>query len=306
MRSAAPEAPTPVAPSAATAAAGTAATARADSIRLGLIGEVKPANVWSLFDKQGYSYNNYAVRAGYWPRLFNLSVPDEKFQPEAASELPSAVRQEGDSFAATVPLQNSLVWSDHSPFTSQDVAFTVNTALKFGLGFDWHDSYNPEWLDHAEAPDANTVKFIFKRMPDVGAWQYGALQGPIVQEAYWADKVAAAAALLPAADLLPSMDALNAQITQVQARMQALYVQAGGAQGEAARQLQASLKREQGNLDEAMNSLSKAQAQYDEEMQKARAALYEADDTGEPRLGRWTAGRLPLQHGDGRRHREQG
>jgi len=267
----------------------TARTTHGEEIRFALIGGVTTANVWSLFDSQGYTYNDYAVRAGYWPRLFSLSIPDEAFQPETASGPPSTFRREGTFFYATVPVRNDLHWSDRSAFTAQDVAFTVNTALRFGLGFDWHDSYNPEWLDHAEAPDPSAVKFFFKRLPDVGTWQYGALQGPIVQQAYWADKVAVAAALLPSADALPSMASLNAEISAVQARMNALYAQAVVAQAEDARQVQANLKREQGNLDEAMNNLAKAQVQFDQEMQKARAALYAADDSAEPRLGRWTA-----------------
>ena len=96
-----------------------------------------------------------------------------------------------------MPLRTDLTWTDGSPFTADDVAFTVNTALSFRLGFDWHAYYDPDWLDHAEAVDAHTVKFYFKRAPNVAAWQYGALQGPVVQEKYWAPKVAEASTLLP-------------------------------------------------------------------------------------------------------------
>ena len=159
-------------------------------IRFALIGDVTEANVWALFDTSGYSYNNYAVRSGYWPRLYRLSIPGGQFEAAAASGMPSSFQAEGDFFTATVPLRSDLNWIDGLPLTAEDVAFTVNTALAFQLGFDWHDYYNPDWLDHAEALDAHTVKFFFKKMPNVGVWQYGALQGPVVQKAYWSPKIA--------------------------------------------------------------------------------------------------------------------
>ena len=260
-----------------------------EKIRFALIGDVTPTNVWALFDSRGHSYNNYAVRSGYWPRLYGLSIPDQRFEAEAASAMPTSMQQGGAFYTSTVPLRTNLAWSDGTPFTASDVAFTINTTLKFQLGFDWHDYYNPDVLDHVEAADPGTVEFYFKRMPDVGEWQYGALQGPIVQEGYWAATVAEAAALLPPGGLLASMEAFKAQIADTQARLNTLYAQAAIAQKESARQLQASIKREQGNLDEATNNLAEAQAQYDEAMQAARSALYDLDDKGEPRLGRWAA-----------------
>ena len=162
-----------------------------------MIGNVTPVNVWALFDAKGYSYNNYAVMSGYWSRLYQLSIPDRSFETMAASGMPSLFVQEGNLYAATVPLRSDLKWTDGTPFTADDVAFTVNTAVSFQLGFDWHDFYNPDFIDHAEAVDAHTVKFYFKKQPNVGVWQYGALQGPIVQKAYWESKVSASAALLP-------------------------------------------------------------------------------------------------------------
>ena len=172
----------------------------APEIRFALIGAVTDVNVWALFDAKGYSYNNYALRNEYWPRLYRLSIPDRQFEPMAASGMPSSVQQEGKFYTATVPLRSDLEWTDGSAFTADDVAFTVNTVLSFQLGFDWRDFYNPDYLDHAQAVDTYTVKFFFKKQPNVGVWQYGALQGPIVQKAYWSPKVAASFALLPASN----------------------------------------------------------------------------------------------------------
>ena len=146
------------------------------------------------------------------------------------------------------------------------------------FSFDWAAYYNAQWLDHAEALTPDTVAFFFKKPPSIEEWQYGALQGPIVQQRYWTQAVAEAADLLPPADLLPSMARLQTQISDEQGKVDALYGEAVTAQGEAARQVQASLKREQGNLDEAMNNLAASQAELDDAMKKARASLYAADD----------------------------
>ncbi len=283
----------PIAP--ATATPGPTAIPHAAEIRFALVGSVVGGNVWATFDSQGYSYNDYAIRSAYWPRLYQLTIPDGRFEALAAAATPSAVQPEGGLFAATVALRPDLKWSDGSPFTADDVAFTVNTALSFQLGFDWRAYYDPEWLDHAEALDVHTVKFVFKRAPNVAAWQYGALQGPIVQKAFWQPKVAEASALLPPANSAAQMQALSAQVAQLQQSVDALLVSGATATGEQARQLQNQLLHQQGDLDQARNNLTKAQAGFDTSMQAARQALYALDSKGEPTLGTW----LPAGQQDG-------
>jgi peptide/nickel transport system substrate-binding protein len=259
----------------------------ASEIRFGLIGGVTAANAWSLFDTTGYSYNNYVVRSEYWPRLYHLTIPDRQFEPMAASAMPSPVQMEGDLYTATIPLRSDRTWTDGSAFTADDVAFTINTVLSFNLGFDWQDHYNPDWLDHAEATDAHTVKFYFKKVPNIGVWQYGALQGPILQKAYWVPKISSSVALLPSDDLHSQLDSLKMQVSELQNRVDALNAEIGTLTGDAARQTQASLLHQQGDLDKASNELTKAQTAFDSAMVAARAMLHSLDDQGEPHLGIW-------------------
>ncbi len=270
-------------------------TPHAPEIRFALVGKVNSTNVWSLFDAPGYSYNDYAIRSGYWPRLYDLSVPDGEFKAQAASGDPSPIRQEGSQYTATVALRSDLRWTDGSPLTAEDVAFTVNTALAFQLGFDWADYYNSAWLDHAEAADIHTVKFFFKQMPNVGAWQYGALQGPVVQHKFWATTVAGASALLPAAELSAQIATLKSTIASLETQLGLLNYNAITSQGEEARQVQSGLKRQQGDLDQAVNDLTKAQEEYDGALTAARSALYGLSDEGEPLLGSWS----PVQDASG-------
>jgi ABC-type transport system substrate-binding protein len=259
----------------------------AAEIRFALIGTVGNPNVWALFDSHGYSYNNYAVRSSYWPRLYQLAIPDGSFEPQAAAGMPSPVQQEGAFYTATVPLRADLHWTDGSPFTAEDVAFTLNTAVAFQLGFDWHAYYDPSYLDHADALDTHTVKFFFKKAPNVAVWQYGALLGPVVQKAYWAPRLTSAASLLPTSSQLAQVETLETQVADQQKSINDLILRGSTASGESARQLQIELQSQQRNLDGLRNALAKAHEGVDGDMESARQALYSADAAGEPTLGTW-------------------
>ena len=228
--------------------------------------------------------------SGYWPRLYQLSIPDRNFETMAASGMPSSFQQEGNLYTATVPLRSDLKWTDGTPFTADDVAFTVNTAVSFQLGFDWHDFYNPDFMDHAEAVDAHTVKFYFKKQPNVGVWQYGALQGPIVQKAYWESKVSASAALLPPNTLLPQIASLTAQAADMQSKIDTVNANIAILSTTSTGYIQgvADIKGLQANLNQTNTALSKAQSQYDSTMDAARQSLYALDNANEPTLGDWT------------------
>lgn len=261
----------------------------APEIRFALVGEPTDVNVWALFDEQGASYANYALRNDYWPRLFYLAPPEFIFTSRAAGGEPSPVTQEGDFFTSTVSLRPDLKWTDGSPYTAEDMAFTVNAVLHFELGFDWKAYYPPDYLARAEAVDSSTVRFYFKKRPNVGVWQYGALQGPVVQRKFWEPKVEAVAGLLPDASLPGTIDNALSRIKEYQPIVNSLSerVYILQAEGKQDRQLEMELKRKQGNLDEANNDLTKALAEYADKLQAAHQALYALDDQGEPTLGVW-------------------
>ncbi|HEY5983951.1 MAG TPA: ABC transporter substrate-binding protein [Anaerolineales bacterium] len=256
-------------------------------LRFGLVGNVDRVNVWKLFDSRGYTYNNYAVSGQYWPRLYGVSIPDQVFGPLAAEGSPEPVRSEGIFFTATIPVRTDLRWSDGSSLSAEDVVFTINTALKFELGYDWHDYYNPQVLDHSEAVGPAAVKFFFKQAPTVAEWQFGALQGPIVNEAFWSARVAAAAESLPPDALMAESASLRLQVADLQQKVNDLYAATFTVLPAEARDLQAQLKRQQGNLDEATNDLARVESEMQAAMDTARTALFAQDHEGEPLLGRW-------------------
>jgi ABC-type transport system substrate-binding protein len=263
---------------------------QAHEIRFGLVGNPTEVNVWSLFDEAGASYANYALRWEYWPRLYTLSIPEFEFIPQAALGQPSKMIRDGEYYVATVKMRDDLNWSDGLPFTAEDAAFTISTALAFELGFDWKEFYDLDYLDRVEQESASTLQYFFKQTPHVGVWQYGALQGPIVQKSYWEPKIKEAIDKLPDSSIAQEITDAEAGKTTLEKEVNDLtnrinlLRQIGGGQD---RQMDAALKRAQANLDAANNSISKLNDERREEFNQARLALYSLDDTGEPTLGNW-------------------
>jgi ABC-type transport system substrate-binding protein len=261
----------------------------APEIRFALIGEPQDINVWQMFDESGASYADYALRFEYWPRLYHLAPPEFNFQSLAADGMPSAVIQEGNSYSALVKLRADLKWTDGKSFTADDVAFTINTSLKYELGYDWVSYYSKEFLDRVEAIDPLTIKFYFKQRPNIKAWQYGALQGPIVQSEFWEERVSETDALLPNDQLAADIEFAASYLKNVQARVDELSAQVNQLflEGKENRELSGELVKRQGELGYANNTLNKLLNERAAAIESAQQALYVVDDLGEPTLGTW-------------------
>jgi len=263
--------------------------AHAPEIRFGLIGEPTHINVWQLFDESGASYANYAIRFEYWPRLYHLTPPEFNFQPLAAEGFPSAVSQDGELYSATVKLRSDLKWADEKPFTAEDVAFTANTSLKYELGYDWASYYPKDFLDHVEAIDSFTVKFYFKQKPNIGVWQYGVLQAPILQKAFWESRIQESYLLLPDEILTKEIEDANIYLGNVQARVDDLTAQVNALflEGKENKSISGDLAKRQEELNYAKNSLNKLLEERAVKIISAQQALYAVDDSDEPTLGTW-------------------
>jgi peptide/nickel transport system substrate-binding protein len=199
------------------------------------------------------------------------------------------VVQDSVNYSAIVKLRTDLKWTDGSSFTAEDVAFTVNTAIAFEFGYDWSAYYPREVLDHAEAVDTVTVKFIFKQRPNVGAWQYGALQGPIVQKAFWESAVKDAAKLLPSDALRASIDETRANQAVVQSDFADVSAQVNAMRlsGQQSRKLDMDFTRLQGEVIYVQNNLDKLLEDYAAQVKSAQETLYAGNDEKEPTLGTW-------------------
>ena len=259
----------------------------ADVIRLALVGETDLTNVWAYYDGSGAAYNNRAVQAEFWPSLFRLSPATGTFEPYLAATI-SPLEPDYGFLASTVTLRANLFWSDGSPLTAEDVAFTVNTALKFHLGLDWSAAYDADVLDHAEAINAQSVRFYVRTQPSIEDWQYGALQGPIVHAAYWAPKLSAAEGRLnPNPELDQEILDLQNERARLERELADLLSQLAFLDPASAAfaEINAQTYKKQDEINSLGARIEDKRAETESVFAAARQALYELSAQDEPTFG---------------------
>ncbi|WP_027186453.1 ABC transporter substrate-binding protein [Desulfovibrio inopinatus] len=117
------------------------------------------------------SYGNPLFQSTLFKRDVNLNiVPD----------LATSRTLSSDRTQWIVTIRDDVVFSDGTPLTAQDVAFTYNTALKAGGKLD----LTP--LIHAKATDDTTVVFTLSR-PDITFLQHFTTLGIVPQKQYGQD-----------------------------------------------------------------------------------------------------------------------
>jgi peptide/nickel transport system substrate-binding protein len=168
------------------------ASASKDVYRIGILAQPTAGNFWGI--NAVANYWDLAVQSPMRLSLFGVS--DQRFQliPQAAADFASPLAAEGDTWVSTVKLRQGIRWSDGKPLTAADVAFTLNTALRFGLaGGNWSVWADGNYLRSAEALDDTTVKIIYSSKPGMARHEWGTLQVSIACERYWAPLVEEAA-----------------------------------------------------------------------------------------------------------------
>jgi len=258
-------------------------------IRYAILAPTSSVNIWSLFDEKGASYENYAVQGEYYPRLYRLLPPNNDLTPLLADGFPSPITQEGGFFTSTLSLRPNLKWDNGSPLTAEDIAFTINTALRFELGLNWADFYNKEKLNHVKALDEQTLKYYFSSPPSVGDWQYGALIGIFASKAYWEPKVATIKSLLPPAEDNQRVVEYQAELAFFQAEEEDIREHLKKLSAENAYIRGQELLLEENLLQQEVfkNKIEIIQREKRELFSAARAALYALPDANEPHAGQW-------------------
>lgn len=262
---------------------------RASVLRIATLGKTTTTNVWALFDASGADYWSVATQFSYWPSLYHLVPPSFDLQPATAKGRSAHILCDTTNCSATVTLQPGLTWTDGSAFTAADVAFTVNTVLQFRLGLNWQETYNPDVLDRAEALDDLTVRFYFKSKPTITDWQYGALQGPIVNRSYWQPRIVEALNLRPEESLRITIQGLEDELAGQQKVLNDVEnsLTAIPPDGTAYADKENQANRLHEDLTGIYNLLEEKRAEYDAKLSGARAALLSVASAGEPTLGPW-------------------
>jgi peptide/nickel transport system substrate-binding protein len=164
--------------------------------RVGVFSDVTTLNLFSASGPSNSVWNAYMLPRRL--KMYDLTEKYFTFVPYlAAVPTPPAMVQEGDFWVAEIPIRQDVAWSDGEPVTAADVAFSANSVLELGLiSGNWQSWYDSNFIDHVEAVDDYTVKYVYHTKPGLARHEYGVLQGPIVAEHFWAPIVAEALAPL--------------------------------------------------------------------------------------------------------------
>jgi ABC-type transport system substrate-binding protein len=174
--------------------------------RVGVFEDVTTTNYWAANGPDNTVWNSYMLPQRL--TMYGLSEKFFTFVPSVAKELPGPLTQEGDVWTVTILLRDDFQWSDGTPFTANDVAWTANTVLKLGLiSGNWSSWYDGNYLQGMEAVDDYTVKVIYHTKPGLARHEYGTLQAPLLNAAYWQAKI-------DEAGVMASIDALAADAAE--------------------------------------------------------------------------------------------
>ena len=180
--------------------------------RVAILGDIQTDNAWAMFGTVSNEWTTFILQPTV-ATLYRTSYPNYMLTPSLAADvIPPTGVPDGDNWVIDVTMRDGLVWSDGSPLTAGDVAFTFNTVADLGLVESYLNFYplavedNPdttiaegaEGLIAVEALSDVLLRYTWSANPGLEQWHFGAAQGPIFSEAFWGPHVEAAA---EAADL---------------------------------------------------------------------------------------------------------
>jgi ABC-type transport system substrate-binding protein len=188
--------------------------------RVGVFEDVTTLNLWAANGPDNTVWNSYMLPQRL--SMYQLSDKTFSFATFVAAEVPAPLVEEGGKWVTTVKMREDITWSDGTPFTAADVAFTANAVLGIGLiGGNWQQWYDGNFLESVEAADTYSVKYIYHTKPGLARHEEGTLIAPIVNAAYWTPIFEAASAPIAALGDAPAEDALAAAQAEAQTALYA-------------------------------------------------------------------------------------
>lgn len=163
---------------------------------VGIFEDPSARNPWAINGPNQTIWNRY-VAAGEAPVLFSYTVKDD-WVPRLAADLPSPLQfdESLQLWRSTLRLKSGQAWSDGTPITAHDVAFTFNAVAAFGatkLGGYFPTLAPEELLAKVEARDDLTVEFFLRKRD--ARYRFGILTSPfMIQRGFWGPHVKAALA----------------------------------------------------------------------------------------------------------------
>jgi len=167
--------------------------------KVGVFEDATTLNYWAANGPDNTVWNSYMLP----PRLAAYTLASRTFQfiPAVATEMPEPLVEEDGMWVTTITFRDDITWSDGTPFTAKDWAFTAKTALDLGLiAGNWTSWYDGDYLQGIEVSDDDpyTAKVVYHTKPGLARHEYGVLQAPILSEAFWSPVVEEARAPIDA------------------------------------------------------------------------------------------------------------
>jgi peptide/nickel transport system substrate-binding protein len=153
---------------------------------VGVFEDVTSLNVWQANGPDNTVWNAYMLPGTL--SLYQLSDVYFTFIPEVAAvpEVPALEQDADGNWVVDIPIREDITWSDGTPLTANDVAFTGNAVIDLGIiSGNWGGWYDSNFLDRIEAVDDYTVRIVYHTAPGLARHQYGVLIAPIVAAHYW-------------------------------------------------------------------------------------------------------------------------
>ncbi|MCE2528847.1 MAG: ABC transporter substrate-binding protein [Acidimicrobiia bacterium] len=173
--------------------------------KLAIFSDPTTDNPWAYLDTEADVWNQYVLTPAI-PTLYGSAFPSYTVVPNLAADVePPLGSASGDNWVIDVNMRQGLVWSDGSPITANDVAFTFNAVKDLEMGGNWfsllplareddpatEENEGAEGLISVEAVDDYTVRYTWSSQPGLAQWQFGAAQAAVFSEAHWGPHVAA-------------------------------------------------------------------------------------------------------------------
>ena len=185
---------------------GTTAPPAAFTYEVAIFSNPTTDNPWAYLDTEPDVWNGYTL-AGTLPSLYGSAFPTFSIVPALAADVePPQGAADGARWVIDVAMRPGAEWSDGTPITAHDVAFTFNAVKDLQMGGNWlallpmarpddpqteeDDAY--DGLISVEALDDYTVRYTWSARPGLAQWQFGAAQSPIFPESFWGPYVKAA------------------------------------------------------------------------------------------------------------------
>ncbi len=156
--------------------------------RVGLLAAPTTNNFWAYVGDDPSVWNAY-VLGPTKPAIYALDAGRTALVGELADSAPATPTWDEDGWRVRVELGAGHSWSDGTPVTAQDVAFTFDTVRRLGLGGGWSEGF-PVAVRDVIAESPTSVRIEFESRPSLRVWPNGVGLAPIMPSHVWAPIVA--------------------------------------------------------------------------------------------------------------------